>query len=324
MSKSRESRVMTYSVFHFSSAKALADTLIGGGAGFMARHGWAWPAALAAMLSLAAPVAANTVNLGFNWSATAPDGYNVDLDEAMGTLRTFPGTSTAAIPLKLIVPNWSTTDPVMIKFTGPSQGTQDRFMLRMRVADDTGRDWNGFTFAIQDTQIDFPNGTTQQRGSLLHPDRAHLHTDKILPDRLGFEVLDIIQQFYTGPANNQTLQTRRPYLEGSSGVYSLDLFSGLSDFVVMDQEVWSPFVFDPNNPKNPTKSSLLDIHLHFTGRENLANSTFTLVLQPQLVPEPSTPLLVATGLVGLLGCGWRPRKRQSKPKNLRCAAQWRR
>src|SRR5437660_499307 len=102
----------------------------------------------AALVAGGRAAVADVVNLGFGWTATAPDGYNVALDEAMGTLRTFPGTTTAAIPLKLIVPNWSTTDPVEIKFTGPANGAQDRFMMRMTVGNDTGKDWNGFHFEI--------------------------------------------------------------------------------------------------------------------------------------------------------------------------------
>src|SRR5262249_15353697 len=100
-------------------------------------------------------------------------------------------------------------------------------MLRMVVGNDTGRAWNGFSFEIFETQIDYPNITTMQRGSLLRPDRAHMQPDKILPDRLGFEVLDIEQSFYTGRPPNEVLQTRHPSLDGAQGVETLDLFSGL-------------------------------------------------------------------------------------------------
>src|SRR5437899_510924 len=128
-----------------------------------------------ALLCYPIAASASVINLGFGWQATAPDGYNVAPDEALNTLRFFPGTTTAAIPLKLIVANWSTTNPVAIKFTAPLNAQQDRFMLRMVVGNDTGLAWNGFSFDIRDTQVDYPNSTTAMRGSLLHPDRAHMH-----------------------------------------------------------------------------------------------------------------------------------------------------
>lgn len=259
------------------------------------------------------PADAGMIDIGFNWTVTAPDGYDVAVDGMKGKSRPFPNTTTVALPFKLNVAAWKTLDPVELKFSGPADGggSIDRFMMTMEVTNATGLAWRGFRFDVKDAQIDHPNTLLAQRGSLFHPDRAHYHTDKILPAAVGFEDYLIDRHFYNDK-DDKVLKTSNPTLDDGRGDTLIEFRS--KKYLVNDKAKWKPFYFDAANPDDPDKSSLLDIHLHFTGREKLKATEFTLVLQPLAVPEPASVGLVGAGVVAVaVRLGWRRGRRATGP-----------
>jgi len=243
-----------------------------------------------------------TNDVGLGWKVQSPDAYQITLDDGFspGQTRPLPGINgTPAIPMKLIVPNWRSLDPVDFRFLGAKDFSGDRFSLRMLVVNDTGQDWIGFKISIRDdNNVAFYNISTQTGGpSLRHPDRAHIHSDKIISGGLGFNQSLVTQYYYTG-LRTPVLQTANPDITDNKGVYAIRLFSD-NGFVVADQASWRPFFVNTNNATDVVTNSVLDFHLHnLPERGN--NPGFTVTMQPLAVAEPATAVLFGFGASAML------------------------
>jgi len=214
-------------------------------AGFSMLAAWTWTR----------PCHADMVDLGRGWKATFPAGYGVAQDGADQTIGT-----TLAQPLKQIVTNWTTLDPVSISFVNNSKSSDapqplDQFFLRMEFTNKTGQAWGGLQFAIID------NNGTQGGGSLLHPFQAHFHTDFFDPATVGFTTF------------TSTPNYGNDYADNNRGVYQ---FSFTGGFAVNPNDTWKP--------------KLLDFHdrLKFDGEQNI--TAFTIVERP-ITPLPSSAVM---------------------------------
>jgi hypothetical protein len=250
-------------------------------------------------------------NLGFNWTSTAPAGYNVQLDAMINTLRGFPGGTDVGIPIKLVQPNWNTLDPIMVQFTpaknpDPASPAQNqRFMFLLNLKNTTNQTWIGFKFQIVDNNgTDFPNQKLGTGGNLLHPDRAHFHADSILPGAIGFTVADTLQIYTNGSGN---VVNNVGDLTATSGVYTITMHDG---FQIKPGDSWNPLFYDAANPNDASKSSFLDIHDKIKPINGGTPITaFTVILTPITGPEPSSLTLSALGAGGMLFLGRRFKRR---------------
>jgi hypothetical protein len=163
----------------------------------------------------------------------------------------------------------------------------------MLVVNDTGKAWRGFNISIRDdNNIPYFNVSTVTGGTLRHPDRAHIHTDKIIASQLGFDSSVIDQFYYTG-IRNPVLQTAHPDIDENRGVYAIHLFS-TTDFVIPDQGSWRPFFVNAQNPADVRTNSVLDFHLHDVPDRG-DRPAFTVIMQPVPVPEPLSCMLFGLG-----------------------------
>jgi hypothetical protein len=237
-------------------------------------------------------------NLGFKWMSQAPLGINVNLDAPKNTLVTFPGTTTAAIPI-LITGNWNTLDPVEIQFlpaTNPDPRSPDpvgRFMISLDISNATSVAWSGFRIAVTDDNgVDFFNQRTGSGGSLFHPDRTHMHVDKIKPDTLFFRDIILDQTYYNSQG---VLTTIHPDISGTDqGIYQITMTDATRR--IEPSQTYRPLFYDAD----PAVASLLDIHLKRDTAEAMREAKFTLTLQAIPAPEPSTLVIALIGAPVLL------------------------
>ncbi len=237
-------------------------------------------------------------NLGFKWMSETTSDLKVALDPSIpavkNTLYTFPGTTTAAIPV-LISGNFDTLNPVEIHFvpaTKPDPKSPDpagRFMISIDISNATSVNWSGFRISVTDDNgVDYANLKTGTGGSLFHPDRTHMHVDKIIPDTLYFRDVILDQSYYDSKG---VLKTIHPELSGTDqGIYQITMTDGRRK--IEPNQTYRPFFYDAD----PKVASLLDIHLKRDTTEAMLQAKFTLTLQPITAPEPSTlliPLLAA-------------------------------
>jgi hypothetical protein len=213
------------------------------------------------------------INIGLGWQVTAPAGYLPQPDGPLGHLENF--NTTAALPIKLVVPNWSTMGPIDIKFTqttkaGANTVPNDFFMMRLQITNGTKVPWGGFSFSIID------NNQTPQNGkpNLMHPFAAHYHFTFFDPATVGFK------NVYSQPNYGTDINDL-----SDRGVYFFTLKNG---FLVKPTDVWSPKLFDIHD-----RDKTDDMGNHIT--------SFTLRLQAQPTPEPATFLTLLVGGVGMLG-----------------------
>jgi hypothetical protein len=230
--------------------------------------------ALVVALVVASPgvARADMINIGLGWQVTAPAGYLPQPDGPVGQLENF--NTTAALPIKLVA-NWTTMNPVSITFTqttkaGANTVPNDFFMLRLQITNKTNVAWGGFSFSIVD------NNQTPQDGkpNLMHPFAAHYHFTFLDAGTLGFK------NVYSTPNYGTDINDL-----SDRGVYSFTLKNG---YLVKPNDVWSPKLFDIHD-----RDKTDDMGNHIT--------SFTLVLQAQPTPEPTTLLTFLVGGVGMLG-----------------------
>jgi hypothetical protein len=216
---------------------------------------------------------ADTINIGLGWQVTAPAGYLPQPDGPVGQLENF--NTTAALPIKLVVPNWNTMAPIDIKFTqttkaGANTVPNDFFMLRLQITNATKVPWGGFSFFI------FDNNQTPQDGkpNLMHPFKAHYHFTFLDAGTVRFKSV------YSQPNYGTDINDL-----SDRGVYSFTL---KNDFLIKPADVWSPKFFDIHDRgKTDDKGNYI--------------TSFTLRLQPLKAPEPSTFLTFLVGGIGALG-----------------------
>lgn len=121
------------------------------------------------------------------------------------------------------------------------------------------------------TTLTTPVRRLDSAAPLLHPDRAHFHTDKIRPETLFFtDDISIEQTFYNSKG---VLTTRQKDIADGQGVYTMTL-TNKSDFIDPLTR-YNPFFYDDN----PGVRSLLDVHLQRVSREAMRRAMFTLILQ---------------------------------------------
>jgi hypothetical protein len=263
---------------------------------------------------LTPPVSADfNDNLGFKWMSETTSDLKVALDPSIpavkNTLYTFPGTTTTAIPV-LISGNFNTLDPIDIHFlpaTNPDPKSPDpvgRFMISMDISNATSVNWIGFRISVTDDNgVDYYSQQTGFGGSLLHPDRTHMHVDKIQPSSLYFRDIVLDQTYYNSKG---VLTTTHPAISDTDqGIYQITMTD--ASRVIEPNQTYRPLFYDAD----PTVSSLLDIHLKRDSAEAMREAKFTLTLQPITAPEPSTLLISLFGapvlLAALRRTGRRPR-----------------
>lgn len=242
------------------------------------RTGWGSLGALVVLVSYS-PILAGTIDFGGGWKATAPNGYDIAADPpangAVGDLVPLGQSTTLALPIKMIVPNWQSLDEICIDFTNNRKSTDppppDHLALRLEVVNKTTKDWGGFKMRIID------NNNTPQDGqpNLLHPFYAHYHVNFLEGNTVQpFTKIKTSPNYDNGPVPINDELTDR-------GVYSMEF----SDGCVMINGAWSPKVFD----------------LHDRAKTNDQGNYITsfrmcLMPIPKEVPEPATGLQVIGGV----------------------------
>jgi hypothetical protein len=248
-------------------------------------------------------------NLGFKWMSQAPAGVTIDvkLDPSIpavkNTLYTFPGTTTAAIPV-MISGNWNTLDPVEIHFvpaTNPDPKSPDpigRFMISIDISNATSVKWRGFRISVTDDNgVDYFNQKTGTGGSLFHPDRTHMHVDKIQPDSLVFRDIELDQTYYN---SRGVLTTIHPAISGTDqGIYEIMMMDPTRR--IEPNQTYRPLFYDGD----PAVASLLDVHLKRDTTEAMREAKFTLTLQAIPAPEPSTLVISLLTAPILFTVRWR-------------------
>jgi hypothetical protein len=230
-------------------------------------------ALVVALLASPGVARADMMNIGLGWQVTAPAGYLPQPDGPLGQLENF--NTTAALPIKLVVPNWNTMKPIDITFTqttkaGANTVPNDFFMLRLQITNATKVPWGGFSFFI------FDNNQTPQNGkpNLMHPFAAHYHLTFLDAGTVGFKNIDSRPNYGT---DVNDLSDR--------GVYAFTLKNG---FLVKPTDTWSPkWIQIHDRGKTDDKGNYI--------------TSFTIRLQPLAAPEPTTFLSFLVGGVGALG-----------------------
>lgn len=244
-------------------------------------------AALAALIvaTCAPRLRAGAVNIGGGWTATAPAGYDVAPDfpanGQLGDLVPLGQSTTLALPIALIVPNWGSLNKISITFTNNRMANDppppDHMALRVRVGNDTNVAWSGFSFDITDN-----NGTAQNgQPNLTHPFSAHWHVSFLEQNTIGYNKITSTPDYGNSLA---------PADITDRGLYTFTLSDG---FLVQPNDVWSPRMFDLHDRAK-------------TAANGDYITSFTIGLKP--IPEPSAIVMAMTavGLVGL--AGWNRRR----------------
>jgi hypothetical protein len=239
---------------------------------------------------------AGAVKLNYvGWTATAPNGYEVQPDfDLTKTPPDNPLTADGSVKVKMIA-NWSTLDPIQVTFTdswptnkAPSEN--EHFALRMQFKNNTGKDWIGFSFKMIDNNGAKRFGNNPgQSDTLIHPYAAHFHVDEFDPKTVIFNKLT------ADPASNNIADLSKEDIRGvSNGLYSFQLTDG----TIKKGDTWSPLSLDLHDkPK-------------FNADKDTYVTSFTVVFQPLVAsPEPSTFALAAVAVPLGLGYWWRKRRR---------------
>lgn len=248
----------------------------------LVRSGMIW---LIGNLSIAAvnlPAVGGMIDVGGGWKATAPNGYdmapNPPANGMVGDLVPLGNSTTLALPVKLVVPNWQSLDEICITFTNNRKKDDppppDHLALSLDIVNKTTKDWSGFKMRITD------NNSTAQDGqpNLLHPFYAHYHVNFIeANDAAPFKKIKTSPNYDSGPVVIDDNLTDR-------GVYSLEF----SDGCVMKNGAWAPKVF----------------HLHDRAKTNdngdyVTSFTICLMPVPKMVPEPASAALVVLGAMAI-------------------------
>jgi hypothetical protein len=232
------------------------------------------------------PASAGTVDVGAGWKATAPNGYDAAPDPPaggnVGDLVNLGQSTTLALPVKLVVPNWQSLNEICITFTNDRKSTDppppDHLALSLDIVNKTNRVWGGFKMRITD------NNNTPQDGqpNLTHPFYAHYHVHFLEANSvMPFTMIKTSPDYDAGPVAVGPDLTDR-------GVYSMEFSGGM----VMKMGTWAPKVFD----------------LHDRAKTNANGdyiTSFTICLMPiPKIPEPATAVLIALGLLAV------PRRRR--------------
>lgn len=232
--------------------------------------------AIAGMFARGSGAYGGNIGLGFGWSSSAPDGYQLNANKTLVDVKTTPTV--------LVQENatWATLKPITVNFfrTNKSQ-VPDRgwFSLTMNVTNATNVGWQGFLISIVDgAKTDYPNPAKQEGGSLLHPDRAHFHVDNLNPAQLGFTTIIATTQYYNGKG---LLVTDNEGLDTQGGVYFIAMMGGL---IVKPGAKWNPMIV----------GSQLLIH-------DKPRSPFSVTFQPiPVTPDPATLALMTVAGAALM------------------------
>jgi hypothetical protein len=208
----------------------------------------------------------------------------------------------------LISGNFNTLNPIDIHFvpaTNPDPKSPDpvgNFMISIDISNATPVNWVGFRIAVTDDNgVDYPNLQTRTGGSLFHPDRAHMHVDRVQPSALVFRDVVLDQTYYDSKG---VLKTTHPDISGTDqGVYQMTMTDKTR--VIEPNQTYRPLFYDAD----PAVASLLEIHLKRDS--GLSDAKFTLTLQP-IVPEPSTLVISLLAAPVLLVAVRRTRGRQGR------------
>lgn len=238
---------------------------------------------LALLGAWAGPAGAAFVPFDFgNWQYDAPAGV---------AITETPGRVTKTFGLTLTTSFTDANEKVVTFRTTPGHDEDERFFMfnfNITNADALNRDWIGFIIKTLD-QIEVGPNVQDPNNIRDHPKWAHIHPNHSAPSPMAVQPANPAK----GP-NYTNFTVLDP--DVSYGVELLTLSGG----TVFSGDSWEPDRIRIHD-KNALGDAFVSSDTH--SFDQIGPMEFRLVLQPIVVPEPGTLLLVAVGMAILMGVG---------------------